>query len=235
MKTSTSVVFSGTTSAPETSSTASAVILPQAKSKRESHHTVIIVTSVLGVLVGFIILGIVLYFYWRCSMARREKKLSRTILMPTRHNIDSNSMYPDVEDGNDKLQPLSRNRVLGALVSPNPFSSTIDVMSSPKEKLTPSSRPNSPSRLPSAIAADIPSEQLNVDNPAGPTSETGHDLQADRLVELEVRNRVPDVSGIAFQAVVAEVERMKSEIDWLKNQHLVDQSPPEYSSTRGSP
>ncbi|KAJ7583499.1 hypothetical protein C8J56DRAFT_954220 [Mycena floridula] len=236
MKTSTSVVFSDTTSAPETPSTASAVISPEDKSKREFHHTLIIVASVLGVLVGLIILGIVLYFYWRYSMACREKKLSRTMLIPTRDNIDFNSMYPDAEDGNNQLQPLSWNRVLRALVSTNPFSSTIDVMSSPNEKLSPSSRPISPSRLPSTIAADIRSEQLNVDNPAGPWSETHQDLQSSGLlVEFEVQNRVPDVSGTAFQEVVAEVERMKSEINRLKNQHLVDQFPPEYLSTRGSP
>ncbi|KAJ7583493.1 hypothetical protein C8J56DRAFT_1055253 [Mycena floridula] len=104
--TSTSVVFSDTTSEPETPTAASAVTSPQDDAKRESNHTAIIVASVLGGLVGLIILGIVLYFYWRYSMDRREKKLSRTMLMPTRHNIDFNSMYPDVEDGNNKSRPL---------------------------------------------------------------------------------------------------------------------------------
>ncbi|KAJ7583503.1 hypothetical protein C8J56DRAFT_1028432 [Mycena floridula] len=217
---STSVVSQYTTNAAEMPSAASAAISPEDDSKREVNRMLIIIASVLGGLVGFIILGIVLYFYWRYSMARREKKLGRTMLIP------------DVEDGDDQLQPLGRNRVLRALASANPFSSTIDVKSSPNKKLLPNSRPSSPSRLPSTIAADIPSEQLNVDNLA--ESETSRDLQADRLVELEVQNRVPDMSSTAFQAMAAEVERMKSEIDWLKNQHLVDHFPPEYSSTRGS-
>ncbi|KAJ7583500.1 hypothetical protein C8J56DRAFT_1028430 [Mycena floridula] len=220
--TSTSVVYQDTMSKPETSTATSAVTSPEDKSKRESHHTLIIVASVLGGLVGLIILGIVLYFYWRYSMARREKKLGRTMLIP------------DVEDGDDQLQPLGRNRVLGALVSTNPFSSTIDVTPSPNEKLL----PNSPPRLPfwnSTIAADIPAEQLNVGNLAGPGSEPHQDLQnSDHLVELEVPNRVPDVSGTAFQAMAAEFERMKLEIDWLKNQHLVDHFLPEYSPTRDS-
>jgi len=76
--------------------------------KQTSMHTAVIVASVLGALVVIIIAGILLYLYRRSSIARRDKAVSRSMMLrnpSVMHNVnfdsaiayrDPEAMYPDV-------------------------------------------------------------------------------------------------------------------------------------------